>query len=145
MVFPPEKNGDYAFLLHILASLKSSGTAAVVLPHGVLFRGGAEATIRKEVVRRGYIKAIKALFEKVLTKYSKLSADDVKSLVVEDKWLATLAATVQGELDRVSQSLTSRVKTLGERYGNKLPTLEADVETASAKVAAHLKKMGITW
>ncbi len=89
--------------------------------------------------------AEKALLEKVLTKYSKLSADDVKSLVVEDKWLATLAATVQGELDRVSQSLTSRVKTLGERYGSKLPTLEADVETASAKVAAHLKKMGITW
>lgn len=89
--------------------------------------------------------AEKALLEKVLTKYSKLSADDVKSLVVEDKWLATLAATVQAELDRVSQSLTSRVKTLGERYGNKLPTLEADVETASAKVAAHLKKMGITW
>ena len=55
---PPQKNGDYAFLLHILASLKSSGKGAVILPHGVLFRGGAEANIRKEIVRRGYIKAI---------------------------------------------------------------------------------------
>lgn len=55
---PPEKNGDYAFLLHILKSLKSAGKAAVILPHGVLFRGNAEGRIRKELVRRGYIKAI---------------------------------------------------------------------------------------
>lgn len=55
---PPEKNGDYAFLLHILKSLKSTGKAAVILPHGVLFRGGAEATIRKALIERGYIKGI---------------------------------------------------------------------------------------
>ncbi|WP_078987305.1 type I restriction-modification system subunit M [Streptomyces sp. XY332] len=55
---PPEKNGDYAFLLHILKSLKSNGKAAVILPHGVLFRGHAEANIRKELLRRGYIKGI---------------------------------------------------------------------------------------
>ena len=55
---PPEKNGDYAFLLHVLKSLKSTGKAAVILPHGVLFRGNAEATIRKELLRRGYIKGI---------------------------------------------------------------------------------------
>jgi type I restriction enzyme M protein len=55
---PPQKNGDYAFLLHILASLKSNGKGAVILPHGVLFRGGAEATIRKNIVQRGYIKGI---------------------------------------------------------------------------------------
>jgi type I restriction enzyme M protein len=55
---PPQKNGDYAFLLHILSCLKSTGKGAVILPHGVLFRGGAEATIRREVVKRGYIKGI---------------------------------------------------------------------------------------
>ncbi|WET78670.1 type I restriction-modification system subunit M [Amycolatopsis sp. QT-25] len=55
---PPEKNGDYAFLLHILKSLKSNGKAAVILPHGVLFRGNAEASIRRELLRRGYIKGI---------------------------------------------------------------------------------------
>ncbi|MFH8855516.1 type I restriction-modification system subunit M [Streptomyces rochei] len=55
---PPEKNGDYAFLLHILKSLKSTGKAAVILPHGVLFRSHAEASIRKELLRRGYIKGI---------------------------------------------------------------------------------------
>jgi len=55
---PPEKNGDYAFLLHILKSLKSTGKAAVILPHGVLFRGNAEATIRKRLLEHGYIKGI---------------------------------------------------------------------------------------
>jgi type I restriction enzyme M protein len=55
---PPPKNGDYAFLLHVLACLKSTGKGAVILPHGVLFRGNAEADIRREVVRRGYIKGI---------------------------------------------------------------------------------------
>ena len=55
---PPEKNGDYAFLLHVLKSLKSTGKGAVILPHGVLFRGGAEARIRTELLRRGYIKGI---------------------------------------------------------------------------------------
>ncbi len=55
---PPEKNGDYAFLLHILRSLKSTGKAAVVLPHGVLFRGGTEATIRKNIISKGYIKGV---------------------------------------------------------------------------------------
>jgi type I restriction enzyme M protein len=55
---PPKKNGDYAFLLHILASLKSTGKAAVILPHGVLFRGNSEATIRREIIRRGYVEGI---------------------------------------------------------------------------------------
>lgn len=55
---PPDKNGDYAFLLHMVKSLKSTGKGAVILPHGVLFRGNAEASIRKELVRRGYIKAV---------------------------------------------------------------------------------------
>lgn len=58
---PPTKNGDFAFLLHILASLKTTGKGAVILPHGVLFRGGSEAQIRKEIVSRGFIKAIVAL------------------------------------------------------------------------------------
>lgn len=55
---PPEKNGDYAFLLHIIKSMKSTGKAAIVLPHGVLFRGNAEAEIRKEIIKRGFIKGI---------------------------------------------------------------------------------------
>ncbi|MBS1641233.1 MAG: type I restriction-modification system subunit M [Bacteroidetes bacterium] len=55
---PPPKNGDYAFLLHIVRSLKSTAKGAVILPHGVLFRGNAEATIRQNLIRKGYIKGI---------------------------------------------------------------------------------------
>lgn len=56
--WPPDKNGDYAFLLHMVKSLKSTGKGVVVMPHGVLFRGNAEAAIRTELIKRGYIKAI---------------------------------------------------------------------------------------
>ena len=55
---PPAKNGDYAFLLHFIMSLKSRGKGAIILPHGVLFRGNREADIRREIIRRGYIKGI---------------------------------------------------------------------------------------
>ena len=55
---PPEKNGDYTFLLHIIKSLKSTGKGAVILPHGVLFRGNAEARIRENLLKQGYIKGI---------------------------------------------------------------------------------------
>jgi len=55
---PPSKNGDYAYLLHIIRSLKRNGKGACILPHGVLFRGNAEAEIRKNLIRKGYIKGI---------------------------------------------------------------------------------------
>jgi type I restriction enzyme M protein len=55
---PPDKNGDYSFLLHIIKSLKSTGKGAVILPHGVLFRGNAEAEIRKNILKKGLIKGI---------------------------------------------------------------------------------------
>ncbi len=55
---PPEKNGDFAFLLHIIKSLKDTGKGAVILPHGVLFRGNAEVQIRKNLLTKGYIKGV---------------------------------------------------------------------------------------
>lgn len=55
---PPAKQGDYAYLLHIVRSLRSTGTGACILPHGVLFRGNAEADIRKALVQKGYLKGI---------------------------------------------------------------------------------------
>ncbi|MDO4174943.1 MAG: class I SAM-dependent DNA methyltransferase [Eubacteriales bacterium] len=58
---PPEKNGDYAWLMHILKTLKSNGKAAVILPHGVLFRGNAEGIIRQKIVDKGWIKGIISL------------------------------------------------------------------------------------
>ena len=58
---PPEKNGDYAWLMHILKTLKSNGKAAVILPHGVLFRGNAEAAIREAIIKKHWIKGIISL------------------------------------------------------------------------------------
>ncbi|RKV07099.1 type I restriction-modification system subunit M [Helicobacter pylori] len=55
---PPEKNGDFAFLLHIIKSLNPTGKGAVILPHGVLFRGNAEGVIRKNLLLKGYIKGV---------------------------------------------------------------------------------------
>ncbi|WP_446831887.1 type I restriction-modification system subunit M [Candidatus Foliamicus sp.] len=55
---PPAKNGDYAFLLHLITSLRSGGKGAIILPHGVLFRGNREADIRRKLVERGFIKGV---------------------------------------------------------------------------------------
>ena len=86
--------------------------------------------------------AQKLLDAKVAAQYAKLSIEDIKTLVVDDKWLTTLAADVQTELDRVSQALTCRIKQLAERYAEPLPQLANDVAALSARVEAHLKKMG---
>jgi len=71
--------------------------------------------------------------------------DEIKALVVDDKWMAALATSVQSELDRVSQALTGRIRQLAERYAVPLPQIKAEVTTLSARVDAHLKKMGATW
>ena len=55
---PPAKNGDYAFLLHLITSLKSTGKGAIILPHGVLFRGNKEAAIRRKLIQRGLLKGL---------------------------------------------------------------------------------------
>ena len=55
---PPAKNGDYAFLLHLVKSLKSTGKGAIIMPHGVLFRGNREASIRRNLVRGGWLKGV---------------------------------------------------------------------------------------
>lgn len=86
-----------------------------------------------------------ALMEKVLAKYAKLTADEIKALVVDDKWLATIGAAVHGELDRVSQALTGRVRQLAERYAISLPAVTADVDVLASRVAKHLIRMGVAW
>lgn len=83
-----------------------------------------------------------ALDMRVFTQYGKLSEAEIKMLVVEGKWLAAISAAVQGELNRVGQTLTGRIKILAERYAEPLPQLAAQVDELSAKVDAHLKKMG---
>ena len=77
--------------------------------------------------------------------YAKLSMAEIKTLVVDDKWLARLDADLQGELDRVSQTLTDRIRELAERYATPLPRLVDEVAVLSARVEEHLKRMGAVW
>src|SRR5690606_23545868 len=81
------------------------------------------------------------LMAKVLAKYGQLADDEIKTIVVDDKWLTALAAAVQGELDRVSHTLTGRIRQLAERYATPLPKLTDEVATLAARVDEHLKKM----
>lgn len=94
-------------------------------------------------------KAVKAaetaLDAQAYEQYATLSEVEIKTLVVDDKWMAYLAAAVQGELDRVSQTLTGRIRELAERYATPLAELTDEVAKLAARVEEHLKKMGAVW
>jgi type I restriction enzyme M protein len=81
----------------------------------------------------------------VLKKYPQLTEDEIKTLVVDDKWLPTLRGAINSEMERISQRLTSRIKELAERYETPLPDLDKEVEELTAKVEGHLKRMGLVW
>jgi type I restriction enzyme M protein len=81
----------------------------------------------------------------VTARYVKLTTDEIKSIVIEDKWFAQLMANIQKELDRVSQTLTARIRELAERYAAPLPQLDNEVTALAAKVSGHLKNMGAVW
>ncbi|MCC6780660.1 MAG: type I restriction-modification system subunit M [Hyphomicrobiales bacterium] len=87
--------------------------------------------------------AVRALDTQVLVKYGTLDEDEIKTLVVEDKWLAAIEADLRAELERVTQQLAGRVKDLEERYADPLPELEAEVDRLSERVEAHLRRMGL--
>jgi type I restriction enzyme M protein len=82
---------------------------------------------------------------KLAAKYPTLREDEIKTLVVDDKWLATIATAMQVELERVSQMLTERIRQLAERYATPLPQLTKEVAALSARVDGRLKMMGAVW
>ena len=86
-----------------------------------------------------------ALDKLAYEKYPKLAEAEIKTLVVDDKWMARIGVAVQGELERVSQTLTSRIRELAERYATPLPQLTDEVATLAARVEEHLAKMGASW
>jgi type I restriction enzyme M protein len=88
--------------------------------------------------------ALEALIANVAARYGQLTKAEIQSLVVEDKWLATLDGAVHGELERVSQTLTGRVRQLAERYATPLPQLTKEAGHLAALVDTHLQKMGFT-
>ncbi len=85
------------------------------------------------------------LCKKVLATYNVLNEADIKNLVVADKWLTALEQAIEDETRRCVARLATRMQELEERYAEPLPRIEQEVETHAAKVAEHLKKMGVTW
>ena len=85
------------------------------------------------------------LDKKTDAKYPGLTEADINELVVNGKWMEVLSSALQGELERVSQTLTGRVRELAERYGAPLPDLEVQAASLTQKVALHLKSMGAKW
>ena len=121
-------------------------------------KGDADAKEEAEVLNR-WIKLAKeeadlkkqlrdaeaALDAKALAQYPQLSEADTQTLVVDDKWLAALSAAIHGEMDRISQALTQRVKELADRYDTPMPQMASRVTELEAKVNRHLKTMGFVW
>ena len=97
----------------------------------------AEETDLKRAIRD----AEAALDQRAYAHYPKLTETEVQTPVVDDKWLTSLSAAIQSELDRVSQTLTSRIRLLADRYAAPLPQLVEEVAALAAKVDGHLKKM----
>ena len=85
------------------------------------------------------------LDKKTLAKYPTLTEDDVKQLVINDKWMTSIKKSIQTEMERISQRLTLRIKELAERYETPLPQQNMEVAVLEEKVNAHLIKMGFVW
>jgi type I restriction enzyme M protein len=100
--------------------------------------------IDSKAAKEAKIDALKAELEKkVISQYAKLSVEDIKTIVVDKKWIASIQANIQIETDNISNHLTTRIKELAERYSEPLPMIEKKVTELEKKVAGHLKKMGI--
>lgn len=100
-----------------------------------------EETAAKKAIKE----ATEALYRAVLAKYPALTDDEVRRLVIEDKWFAAIEADVRAEVERVTQRLTGRVQALEERYDDPLPTLLDEVAALSSRVDEHLMTMGVAW
>jgi type I restriction enzyme M protein len=101
---------------------------------------GDEADLKKRLKE-----AEAALDAQAYARYPTLTEAEIKTLVVDEKWLAALDAAVHGEMDRVSQQLTRRVKELAERYETPLPRMVGLVAALEAEVNRHLGTMGFAW
>ncbi|OPY88318.1 MAG: Type I restriction enzyme EcoKI M protein [Smithella sp. PtaU1.Bin162] len=105
-----------------------------------------QALLEQEAEANHAIDAAKnALGKKVVAKYKALTEAEIKTLVVDDKWIATIEKDVKAEMERISQRLTGRIKELVERYEKPLPKLASDTKKLMDKVDNHLKKMGYKW
>ena len=100
----------------------------------------AETKLKKEIKEKE-----QGLDDTLYSKYPELTEEEIKLLVVNDKWLTTINNAISGEIDQISQLLTNRIKELSERYDTTLPEINKLVEDLESTVNSHLKKMGFSW
>ena len=105
----------------------------------------AELGAQEVELKRALREAEEALDKLAYAQYPKLTEAEVQTLVVDDKWFAALEAAIHGEMERISQALTQRVKELAERYEAPMPQMVSRVAELEAKVNQHLERMGFTW
>ena len=95
---------------------------------------------------RANIKKLEDALDKLAyEKYPHLSEGEVKSILIDHKWLPVIEMTVKTEMERTSQQLTGRIKELIERYSTPLPKIDEEIKSLEDKVNTHLLKMGFVW
>jgi type I restriction enzyme M protein len=129
----------------VKARLEEIGKDPLYADERLALCGYAGLLVQQTETRAKRKAAQEDLDRKISAKYPKLTETEIKTLVVEERWMAHMSAAVQGELDRVSQTLTTRIRELAERYATPLPHLTDDVATLATRVEGHLTKMGASW
>jgi type I restriction enzyme M protein len=129
----------------VKARLKEIGKDALFADERTALEGYAALLDQQTEARAKRKDAQEDLDDKIDARYRNLTEMEIKTLVVDDKWMERLSVAVQGELDRVSRTLTGRIRELAERYATPLPELTDEVEALAARVEAHLKHMGLSW
>ena len=135
--FPDSKMTDANIKKRIKALDKKADAEEFAVLQKYLDLKGDISLNKKLIKERKY-----DLLTALLVKYADLSEEDIKRLVIEKKWFASLGSRLDGEMQRISQQLTSKVSALAERYAQTLPEIETEIADLEAKVAAHLKQMG---
>lgn len=135
--FPDGKMTDANIKKRIKALDKKADAEELAVLQKYLDLKGDISLNKKLIKERKY-----DLLTALLVKYADLSEEDIKRLVIEKKWFASLGSRLDGEMQRISQQLTSKVSALAERYAQTLPEIDAEIADLEAKVAVHLKQMG---
>ena len=135
--FPRKRESTGATVAEAPASYNDDASA-----EAAIFRQWQILNDRDTDLKKRLKQAEAALDAKAYARYPKLTEAEIKTLAVDDKWLAALDAAIHGEMDRISQALTQRVKELAERYEMPLPWMVSRVAELEAKVNRHLERMG---
>ena len=110
-----------------------------------ILREWLEMSTQEAATKKALKRAEADLDDQAYGRYESLTEAEVRELVVQDKWLSSLEQEIASEVERVSQALTTRLKELGERYGEPLPVINSRVKEIEAQVTDHLEKMGFEW